>query len=63
QPAYPIRDASISPDGKWLVYESWPDGNNHDIYVMDIEGGNRVRLTKDTAFEFNPVWRPGLRIP
>ncbi|NTV36709.1 MAG: protein kinase, partial [Anaerolineaceae bacterium] len=42
QPAYPIRDASISPDGKWLVYESWPDGNNHDIYVMDIEGGNRV---------------------
>lgn len=54
----PIADVTISPDGRWLAFESWPDGNNHDIYLMDVDGGNRVRLTKDPAWEFGAAWRP-----
>ncbi len=57
--AFPVRDVNLSPDGQWYVYESWPDGKNHDIFVMDHEGKNQVRLTKDPGFEFSPVWRPG----
>lgn len=54
----PVAEVSISPDGKWLAFESWPDGNNHDIYRMDLEGNNRLRLTSDPGFDFDPAWRP-----
>lgn len=54
----PVTDASISPDGFWMVFESWPDGKNHDIYRMMINGGDRAQLTSDPAFDFGPVWRP-----
>jgi Tol biopolymer transport system component len=48
----------ISPDGKWIMYESWPDGRNHDIYIVDIDGNNRTRLTTDPGFDFSPAWKP-----
>lgn len=54
----PIAEVDPSPDGFWLVYESWPSGNNHDIYIMSINGSNQDRLTFDTGFDFGPVWRP-----
>jgi len=56
----PMRNADISPDGFWLVLESWPDGTNHDIYMMTSNGAERVRVTTHAAFDFNPVWRPFL---
>ncbi len=54
----PVAQASISPDGGWITYESWPDGSNHDIYIMTINGANRQQLTTDKDFDFSPVWRP-----
>jgi eukaryotic-like serine/threonine-protein kinase len=54
----PVAGASISPDGNWIAFESWPDGRNHDIFIMDINGGNRRRLTSDPGFDFHPVWKP-----
>lgn len=54
----PVAKAKISPDGRWLVVESWPDGNNHDIYLMDTSGDNRLRLTTDPGYDSSPVWRP-----
>ena len=54
----PMREATYSPDGFWLAYESWPDGLNHAIYVMTSNGLARQLLTSDSAFEFDPVWRP-----
>lgn len=54
----PIAEVDPSPDGFWLTYESWPSGNNHDIYIMNINGSNQDRLTFDTGFDFGPVWRP-----
>ncbi len=61
--SYPIADVNISPDGTQLVFESWPDGLNHDIYMMDMMGGNLRRLTIDLGTDINPAWRPGARKP
>lgn len=54
----PEVDPSISPDGFQIAYESWPDGENHDIWIMFIDGTNRRRITNDPAFDFDPKWRP-----
>lgn len=59
----PIGSVSVSPDGFWLAYEGWPDGTNHDIYLMTINGANVTRLTTDPAFEFAPAWRPEFAPP
>jgi Tol biopolymer transport system component len=56
--SFPIAGVSISSDGKWLVFESWPDGTNHDIYRMDIDGNMHFRLTDDPGFDFGATWRP-----
>jgi serine/threonine protein kinase len=54
----PITGANISPDGFWIAFESWPTGNNHDIFVMTANGANITRLTSDAGLDFGPVWRP-----
>lgn len=54
----PAREARYSPDGLWLVMESWPEGSNHDIYIVTANGANRTRLTIDPRFDFDPDWGP-----
>jgi Tol biopolymer transport system component len=54
----PVGKVSLSPDGFWFAYEGWPDGTNHDIYIMTLNGANRTRLTTDPAFDFGAAWRP-----
>lgn len=54
----PVAYPSISPDGAWIAFESWPEGTNHDIYLAGINGANRKRLTTDESFDFAPAWRP-----
>jgi serine/threonine protein kinase len=54
----PVRDSNYSPDGLWLVFESWPEGSNHDIYIMTASGAARTRLTDWSGDDFDPVWRP-----
>ncbi|RPH58193.1 MAG: hypothetical protein EHM81_10450, partial [Chloroflexi bacterium] len=55
----PIVDVSFSPDGQWIVFESWPDNSgNQDIYIATVTGANRTRLTTDPGYDFDPVWRP-----
>ncbi len=59
QEGTPMKEASYSPDGVWIAYESWPDGSNHDIYIMmAVNGVGRSLLTDEESFEFDPVWRP-----
>jgi Tol biopolymer transport system component len=51
-----------SPDGSSIAFHSLRDGN-YDIYVMDADGSNEIRLTTDGSADLNPVWSPdGLRI-
>jgi Tol biopolymer transport system component len=54
----PVAGARLSPDMDWIVFEGWPDGRNHDIFLMDENGENRMRLTTDPGFDFGPAWRP-----
>jgi Tol biopolymer transport system component len=54
----PIAEISLSPDGNWMAYEGWPDGENHDIYIMSLNGSNQTRLTTDHGFDFGAAWRP-----
>jgi len=57
----PVVDVSFSPDGQWIVFESWPDTINQDIYITTVSGANRTRLTTDPDFDFDPVWRPSIK--
>lgn len=54
----PIEDVDISPDGKWIVFESFDSNGNRDIYLMTLGGEHRTRLTTDPAVDFDPAWRP-----
>jgi Tol biopolymer transport system component len=54
----PAREARYSPDGLWLVFEGWPDGGNHEIFLLSASGGGRVQLTNWARDDFDPAWRP-----
>lgn len=54
----PVREATFSPDGLWLIFESWPDGINHDIYLSSANGAGRQQITNFPSNEFDAVWRP-----
>jgi Tol biopolymer transport system component/predicted Ser/Thr protein kinase len=56
---------ALSPDGKLLAYASdrASSGDNLDIWVQHIAGGDPVQLTKDPADESEPDFAPdGSRI-
>ena len=51
-----------SPDGSRIAYASTVD-DNRDIYVMTVDGSNRVRLTSHADEDTHPDWSPdGSRI-
>lgn len=52
----PMRDPDFSPDGTWIVFEGYPDGVNHDIFIMTTSGTSLQQLTEDPAFDFDPAW-------
>lgn len=54
----PFAQVRPSPDGTLLAYESWPADDNHDIYIMNINGSNQRRLTTDPGLDFGAAWRP-----
>jgi len=46
-----------SPDGSQVAFASNRDGN-FEIYVVDADGVNPLRLTQTTANETEPAWTP-----
>jgi Tol biopolymer transport system component len=49
---------SISPDGKWIVYDGNQAGNS-DIYLQSVGGQNPINLTKDSPDEdTQPAFSP-----
>jgi serine/threonine-protein kinase len=57
-----IEDLDVSPDGRWLVFDS-DRGGNPDLYVMPAAGGEARQITTDPAGDFSGDWSPdGRRI-
>jgi serine/threonine-protein kinase len=52
-----IEGMSVSPDGKWLLYDSDLTGNA-DIFRLSLAGGEPEQLTTDPADDFSPVTSP-----
>jgi len=52
-----IESLDVSRDGRFLVFDSNRRGNQ-DIWVMPIEGGEPVQITRDPADDFGPTWSP-----
>ena len=56
--AHPMAEPDYSPDGRWLVFEYWPDGINHNISIMTASCTIITNLTTEAALDFDPAWRP-----
>ena len=54
----PMAAPSFSPDDRWLVIETWPDGVDHNIAIMTTNCTSVTHLTLDPAEDFDPAWRP-----
>jgi Tol biopolymer transport system component len=50
-----IEGMSLSPDGRWLAFDSDRDGNQN-IYKMSVGGGEPVQLTSSPEDEFVSSW-------
>jgi TolB protein len=48
-------EATISPDGKKIVFTSTRDGDL-DIYTMDADGSHVKRLTTELGYDGGPFW-------
>jgi len=55
-PAFHVEPA-WSPDGRFIAFRSIR-GENHDVYVVDLETGKERRLTDDPAMDIEPMWSP-----
>jgi len=47
-----------SPDGSKIVFYSDRDGRYYQIYVMNADGSNPMRLTRGEAEDTLPAWSP-----
>lgn len=52
-----IESVDVSPDGKWLLYDSNVNGNQ-DIYKVAIDGGEPQQLTHNGVDNFAAVFSP-----
>ncbi|MFL5582584.1 MAG: protein kinase domain-containing protein [Gemmatimonadaceae bacterium] len=55
-----VEGVRVSPDGRWLVYDSDLSGNS-DVYRVPIAGGDVERLTRGPSDEFRGALSPSGR--
>lgn len=51
-----IYGADWSTDGTRIAYTDAPDGDNGDVYVVDLTTTEVTRVTSDPAWDHMPVW-------
>ena len=52
-----VEFGSVSPDGKWLAYDSNVSGNQ-EIFRIPLGGGDPEQLTRNGFDDFHPAWSP-----
>jgi serine/threonine-protein kinase len=52
-----VESLDVSPDGRWLVFDSDRTGNQ-DIFRVPLGGGAEEQLTSDPADDFEPHYSP-----
>ena len=55
-----IEGMAISPDGRWLAFDS-DRGGNQAIYRVPLSGGEPEPLSADSGDDFMPSWSPDAR--
>src|SRR5258707_1953860 len=58
-----VRDAQISPDGKWVAYtvssvDVAGDKSDTDVWMASWDGKQQLRLTSSPESENAPRWSP-----
>jgi Tol biopolymer transport system component len=53
--------AVVSPDGAHVAYMSTRRGEPPNVWVVDIDGANRVQITTDESSDGKPSWFPDSR--
>jgi Tol biopolymer transport system component len=41
-----------------IAFGSVRNGGNHDVFLMDLDGSNQIRITSDPAYDDQPKWSP-----
>jgi Tol biopolymer transport system component len=52
-----IESFDVSPDGRWLAFDSDRTGNQ-DQFSMPLAGGEQEQLTSDPGDDFQPTYSP-----
>ena len=55
--AQSVEGLALSPDGKWLAFDSDRNGNHH-IFAIPVDGGDARQVTVGAMDEFMPHWSP-----
>ena len=54
----PGQSAALSPDGKWIAFQSSVESGNTDILIIGADGTGERRLTTDPGLDETPSWSP-----
>ncbi|MBI4471246.1 MAG: PD40 domain-containing protein [Acidobacteria bacterium] len=48
----------LSPDGKYVVYSLEKDRTSSSLFLVRIEGGDPIRITEGSTYDYDPIWAP-----
>jgi Tol biopolymer transport system component len=49
---------SWSPDGRWLAFVTWKDGELGHVWKVAVPNGRPIRLTREAGEYLYPTWSP-----
>jgi Tol biopolymer transport system component len=47
-----------SPDGRWIAFVTWKDGELGGLWKISVTGGAALRLTREAGEYLYPTWSP-----